>query len=53
MGRILNRYNISQPSRITALPAFWRSRQERIAAGFVEDFFPYPEELRFRNQFAG
>ncbi|MBV8467374.1 MAG: bifunctional isocitrate dehydrogenase kinase/phosphatase [Burkholderiales bacterium] len=34
-------------------PAFWRSRQERIAAGFVEDFFPYPEELRFRNQFAG
>ncbi|QDQ27362.1 bifunctional isocitrate dehydrogenase kinase/phosphatase [Chitinimonas arctica] len=31
-------------------PAFWRSRQARITAGHVEDFFPYPPELRFVNQ---
>ncbi|MCS6997441.1 MAG: bifunctional isocitrate dehydrogenase kinase/phosphatase [Casimicrobiaceae bacterium] len=28
-------------------PEFWRERQERIRAGQLEDFFPYPHELRF------
>ena len=28
-------------------PAFWQQAQENIRAGQVEDFFPYPEELRF------
>ncbi|MCA1937226.1 MAG: bifunctional isocitrate dehydrogenase kinase/phosphatase [Dechloromonas sp.] len=28
-------------------PAFWQKTQENIRAGQVEDFFPYPEELRF------
>ncbi len=28
---------------------FWRSRQARIRAGVLEDVFPYPEALRFRN----
>jgi len=32
---------------------FWASTQRRIAAGHVEDVFPYPETLRFRNRFAG
>jgi len=31
--------------------AFWKRTQEKILAGHVEDFFPYPEELRFRNAF--
>ncbi|MGH8741461.1 MAG: bifunctional isocitrate dehydrogenase kinase/phosphatase, partial [Burkholderiales bacterium] len=28
-------------------PAFWRGKQERLAAGIQEDVFPYPEEARF------
>ncbi|MCB4361178.1 bifunctional isocitrate dehydrogenase kinase/phosphatase [Quatrionicoccus australiensis] len=28
---------------------FWQEAQEKIRAGHVEDFFPYPEELRFCN----
>ena len=32
---------------------FWASTQRKIAAGHVEDVFPYPETLRFRNRFAG
>ncbi|MDS4050861.1 bifunctional isocitrate dehydrogenase kinase/phosphatase [Accumulibacter sp.] len=31
---------------------FWQTTQERIRAGHVEDFFPYPEELRFCRAFA-
>ncbi len=31
---------------------FWRTAQERIRAGHVEDFFPYPEELRFCKVFS-
>ncbi|MCE1183684.1 MAG: bifunctional isocitrate dehydrogenase kinase/phosphatase [Rhodocyclales bacterium] len=30
-------------------PAFWQQAQEKIRAGHVEDFFPYPQELRFIN----
>lgn len=32
-------------------PTFWQETQKRIRAGHVEDFFPYPEELRFCNTF--
>ncbi len=28
---------------------FWKDTQERIRSGYVEDFFPYPEDLRFCN----
>ena len=28
---------------------FWQGAQEKIRNGHVEDFFPYPEELRFVN----
>ncbi|MDN0081553.1 bifunctional isocitrate dehydrogenase kinase/phosphatase [Crenobacter sp. SG2305] len=28
-------------------PEFWQTKQERIRAGFIEDFFPYPQHLRF------
>jgi isocitrate dehydrogenase kinase/phosphatase len=30
---------------------FWTATQRRIAAGHVEDVFPYPETLRFRRRF--
>jgi len=30
-------------------PAFWQDAQQKIRAGHVEDFFPYPVELRFCN----
>jgi isocitrate dehydrogenase kinase/phosphatase len=33
-------------------PVFWQIRKERIQAGYLEDVFPYPDELRFRNRFA-
>jgi isocitrate dehydrogenase kinase/phosphatase len=28
-------------------PAFWQRKQERFAAGALEDIYPYPEEIRF------
>ncbi len=31
---------------------YWQATQARIAAGHVEDVFPYPERLRFRRRFA-
>jgi isocitrate dehydrogenase kinase/phosphatase len=30
---------------------FWRKAQQKIRDGHVEDFFPYPESLRFCNTF--
>jgi isocitrate dehydrogenase kinase/phosphatase len=30
---------------------FWKATQEKIRGGHVEDFFPYPETLRFSNVF--
>ena len=30
---------------------FWKSTQQKIRDGHIEDFFPYPEELRFCNAF--
>jgi isocitrate dehydrogenase kinase/phosphatase len=32
-------------------PEFWRARQERIRAGVIEDFYPYPLEMRFINRY--
>ena len=32
-------------------PEFWQERKERIAAGKLEDVFPYPVEKRFRNRY--
>ena len=32
-------------------PEFWQQTQTRIRAGLVEDFFPYPEALRFGHMF--
>lgn len=31
-------------------PKFWQEAQEKIRSGHVEDFFPYPQELRFINR---
>ena len=28
---------------------FWQSKKDRILAGEMDDFFPYPEEVRFTN----
>jgi isocitrate dehydrogenase kinase/phosphatase len=33
-------------------PEFWQEAQRCIRAGRVEDFFPYPEQLRFCNSMA-
>ena len=30
---------------------FWQERQARIRQGALEDVFPYPESLRFRNRY--
>jgi isocitrate dehydrogenase kinase/phosphatase len=30
---------------------FWQERQARIREGALEDVFPYPESLRFRNRY--
>lgn len=34
-------------------PEFWQQTRQKILDGFVPDFFPYPEEMRFCNMFAG
>lgn len=31
-------------------PKFWKQAQDKIRSGHVEDFFPYPQELRFCQQ---
>ena len=30
---------------------FWQETQQRIREGYIQDFFPYPEELRFARRF--
>ncbi len=30
-------------------PRFWQDAQEKIRSGHVEDFFPYPQEIRFAH----
>jgi isocitrate dehydrogenase kinase/phosphatase len=32
-------------------PGFWQATQQRIAAGQLQDVFPYPESLRFSRHF--
>ena len=32
-------------------PRFWQEKQRRIREGHLEDFFPYPESIRFCNVF--
>ena len=29
--------------------AFWQGKKDRIAAGQMDDFYPYPESVRFSN----
>jgi isocitrate dehydrogenase kinase/phosphatase len=31
-------------------PKFWQDAQQKIRDGHVEDFFPYPQEIRFSSQ---
>ncbi|MBI1892107.1 MAG: bifunctional isocitrate dehydrogenase kinase/phosphatase [Burkholderiales bacterium] len=31
-------------------PEYWQAKKERIMQGYVEDVFPYPQELRFCHQ---
>ena len=33
-------------------PEFWQQTKQKILDGFVPDFFPYPEEMRFSRMFA-
>ena len=30
-------------------PRFWQDAQQKIRSGYVEDFYPYPQELRFSS----
>jgi isocitrate dehydrogenase kinase/phosphatase len=32
-------------------PEYWQSIQARVAAGIIEDVYPYPEPMRFKNLF--
>ena len=32
---------------------FWQNTQEQIRRGAMQDFFPYPDSLRFCNVFGG
>ncbi|WP_172203052.1 bifunctional isocitrate dehydrogenase kinase/phosphatase [Niveibacterium sp. COAC-50] len=32
--------------------SFWQDTQRKIREGYVEDFFPYPQRLRFRQLYA-
>ncbi len=32
-------------------PAFWQQAQTNIRAGIFDDFYPYPEAVRFCNAF--
>ena len=32
-------------------PEFWQETQKKIRDGTIEDFFPYPESLRFSRVF--
>jgi isocitrate dehydrogenase kinase/phosphatase len=34
-------------------PEYWQGIQRDIRAGYLEDIFPYPEEIRFCNRFSG
>ncbi|MCK6396845.1 bifunctional isocitrate dehydrogenase kinase/phosphatase, partial [Zoogloea sp.] len=33
-------------------PRFWQDAQQKIRDGYVEDFDPYPQELRFSHLYA-
>jgi isocitrate dehydrogenase kinase/phosphatase len=33
-------------------PRFWQDAQAKLRAGYVEDFYPYPQEMRFCRRFA-
>ncbi|GGP25582.1 bifunctional isocitrate dehydrogenase kinase/phosphatase [Silvimonas amylolytica] len=34
-------------------PEFWQQTKARIGRGIVEDFFPYPQDTRFKVRFGG
>ncbi|MBI4292768.1 MAG: bifunctional isocitrate dehydrogenase kinase/phosphatase [Betaproteobacteria bacterium] len=34
-------------------PEFWQNTQQSIQSGKIEDFFPYPESIRFGKAFSG
>ena len=34
-------------------PEFWQQTKQKILDGYMPDFFPYPEEMRFCRMFAG
>jgi isocitrate dehydrogenase kinase/phosphatase len=33
-------------------PGFWQDAQAKLRAGYVEDFYPYPQEMRFCHRYA-
>ncbi|BBF86889.1 isocitrate dehydrogenase phosphatase [Aquitalea magnusonii] len=47
LGDPLIRKTFLNYHRDLLMPHFWQQRQQRIREGVVEDFYPYPEEMRF------
>ncbi|WP_066567587.1 bifunctional isocitrate dehydrogenase kinase/phosphatase [Snodgrassella sp. CFCC 13594] len=39
-----------QHHRDLLTPLFWQQKKQRLQAGILEDFFPYPQSVRFRQQ---
>ncbi len=37
-----------QHHRDLLTPAFWQAKKERLQAGILEDFYPYPQSVRFK-----
>ncbi|QID18621.1 bifunctional isocitrate dehydrogenase kinase/phosphatase [Nitrogeniibacter mangrovi] len=52
LGRPAIRKAFVKHHRDLLAPTFWQQAQQLIRDGHVEDFFPYPPELRFHNRFA-
>ena len=52
LGDPLVRKTFLQYHRDLLTPDFWQQRQQRIRAGYMEDFYPYPEEMRFVHALA-
>ena len=49
LGDPVVRKTFMQHHRDLLTAEFWQSKKERIMLGQMDDFYPYPEEVRFTN----
>jgi len=49
LGDVKVRKSFLKFHRDLLTPAFWQQKQQRIRDGNIEEFYPYPEEIRFIN----